>query len=76
MAFCASSSPIAVSPLAPAGLGLNHVPDASMTLSASSESVPAPFRYRIENGALSRPLVLTLSKPARLIATTRLDVCT
>ena len=67
-------SPMAGRPLAPAGLGECQVPDASMTASACTTFGPWPFWYRISNGAFSRPLLFNLSKPARLMPVTRLDV--
>ena len=69
----ASRSPIAVRPPA-RRFGEPHVPDASITASARSVSGPLPFWYRISKGAVSRPLVFALSKPARPTAVTRLEV--
>ena len=61
-------------PFAPAALGDDHEPEASITASARMLFGPAPFWYLSSNGAWSRPFVLTLSYPTRLIAVTRLAV--
>ena len=58
-------------PFTPAGFGVLHVPDASMTASALKVSGPRPFWYLISKGAFSRPMVFTLSNHARATEMTR-----
>jgi hypothetical protein len=60
--------------LAPAGFGENHVPEASITVSASTVAKTPRLSNVISKGAFSRPADFTLSKPLRVMDVTRASV--
>jgi hypothetical protein len=70
-----SASPSAGTPPAPSGFEVVQVPEASMTARARSRR-PAPLLFDTAStkGFASRPLLVTLSAPFRVIARTRVFV--
>ena len=71
MRAACSRSPSAGMPLEPIQFGVVQVPEASMIARAVISLSPASVRMRSTNGARSRPGVFTLSKPRRVIDSTR-----